>query len=107
MVLLIKGPLFIFARTEVGGGASFALLNKGIKIWCACNSGMLSRCCHFLECFFESMQRGPPEREVRYLRFIIERPSGLIYFPHVLAHAASNLDTYLPTIFIRMGRFYY
>ena len=34
MGLMIKGPWFTFAYTEIGGGASFALLNKGITIWC-------------------------------------------------------------------------
>ena len=32
MGLLIKGPWFTYAHTEIGGGASFALLNTGIKI---------------------------------------------------------------------------
>ena len=32
MGLLIKGPWFTFAHTEIGGGASFALLNTGTKI---------------------------------------------------------------------------
>ena len=35
MGLLIKGPMFTFAHMEIGGGASFTLLNKGIKFWCA------------------------------------------------------------------------
>ena len=49
MGLLIKGPWFIFANTEIGGCASFALLNKGIEIWCACTSSNVTRfferCC--------------------------------------------------------------
>ena len=32
--LLRKGTWFTFAHTETGGDASFALVNKGIKIWC-------------------------------------------------------------------------
>ena len=32
MGLLKKGPWFTFAHSEIGGGASFALLNTGIKI---------------------------------------------------------------------------
>ena len=32
MGILINGPWFTYAHTEMGGGASFALLNKGIKI---------------------------------------------------------------------------
>ena len=38
MGLLIKGPWFTYAHTEIGGGASFALLNTGIKKWCASSS---------------------------------------------------------------------
>ena len=32
MGLSLKGPWFTFAHTEIGSGASFALLNKGRKI---------------------------------------------------------------------------
>ena len=39
------------------------------------------------------MQRGPREREARYLRFTIQRPGDLIYIPHLLAHAVLTLDT--------------
>ena len=46
--LLIKGPWFTYAHTEIGGGASFALLNTEIKIWCASTS---SRGTRFLERF--------------------------------------------------------
>ena len=46
--LLIKGPWFTYAHTENGGGASFTLLDKGIKIWCASTSstgtGFFKRC---------------------------------------------------------------
>ena len=34
MGLSIKGSWFTFAQTEIGGSASLALLNKGIKFWC-------------------------------------------------------------------------
>ena len=40
MGLLIKGPWFTYAHTEIGGGASFALLNTGVKIWCASTSSI-------------------------------------------------------------------
>ena len=43
MGLLINGPWFTHAHTEIGGGASFALLNKGIKIWCASTSSSGTR----------------------------------------------------------------
>ena len=50
MGLLIKGPWFTYAHTEVGGGASSAFLNTGIKIWCASASfhgtRLFERCCH-------------------------------------------------------------
>ena len=55
MGLLIEGPWFTYAHTELGGGASFALLNKGIKIWCASTSSRGTRffehCCHSPEVF--------------------------------------------------------
>ena len=102
MGLLIKGPWFTYAHTEIGGGASFALLNTGIKIWCASTSSTGTRffelCCHSLEGFIELMQRGPRERESRYLQFTLQRPGDLIYIPHLLAHAVFTLDTGSPTI---------
>ena len=66
MGLLVKGPWFTYAHTEIGGGASFALLNTGIKIWCASTSStstrFFERCCHYPEGFIELMQPGPRER---------------------------------------------
>ena len=47
------------------------------------------------------MQRGPREREARYWRVTIQRPGYLIYFPDLLAHAVSTLDTGSPTILSR------
>ena len=44
------------------------------------------------------MQRGPRERESRYLQFTLQRPGDSIYFPHLLAHAVLTLDTGSPTI---------
>ena len=100
--LLIKGPWFTFADTEIGGGASFALLNTGIKIWCASTSStgihFFKRCCHSPEGFIEIMQRGPRERESRYLQFTLQRPGDLIYFPHLLAHTVLTFDTDSSTI---------
>ena len=79
MALLFKGSWFTSAHTEIGGGASSVLLNKGIKICCASTSStstrQFGRCCHSPEGFFELMQRGPREREARYLRFSIQRPA--------------------------------
>ena len=102
MGLLIKGPWFTYAHTEIGGGASFALLNTGIKIWCASTSStgtrFFERCCHSHEGFIELMQRGPREQESRYLQFTFQRPGDLIYIPHLLAHAVLTLDTGSPTI---------
>ena len=50
MGLLMNGEWFTYPHTEVGGGASFALLNRGIKIWCASTSStgtrFFERCCH-------------------------------------------------------------
>ena len=73
MGLLINGPWFIYAHTEIGGGASFALLNKRVKIWCASSSSsgtrLFERGYHSPEGFIQLMQRGPPEREARYLHY--------------------------------------
>ena len=44
------------------------------------------------------MQRGPSEREARYLQFTLQRHVDLIYIPHLLAHAVLTLDTGSPTI---------
>ena len=44
------------------------------------------------------MQRGPCEREARYLRFSIQRPDNLIYIHHLLVRAVLTVDTGLPTI---------
>ena len=102
MGLLIKGPWFTYAHREIGGGVSFALLNTEIKIWCASTSStgtrFFERCCHSPGGFIELMQRGPRERESRYLQFTFQRPGDLIYIPHLLAHAVLTLDTGSPTI---------
>ena len=91
-----------FAHTEIGGGASFALLNKGIKIWCDSNSStgtrFFERSFHCPEVFIELMQHGPRERESRYLQFTLPRPGDLIHIPQLLAHALLTLDTGSPTI---------
>ena len=102
MGFLIEGPWFTYAHTDIGGGASFALLNKGIKIWCASTSSrgtrVFERCCHSPEGFIELMQRDPREREARYLQFSLQRPCDLIYIPQLLPHAVLTLDTGSPTI---------
>ena len=71
----MKSPWFTFAHTEIRGGASFALLKKRIKSWCAStystSSRLFERCCHSPEGFIELKQRSPREREARYLRFTI------------------------------------
>ena len=35
---LINGPWFPYAYIEVGGGASYALLHTGLKLWCTATS---------------------------------------------------------------------
>ena len=47
------------------------------------------------------MQRGPREREARFLRFTSQRPGNLIYIPHLLDHAVLTVDTGSPTILSR------
>ena len=100
--LSIKGPWFTSAHTEISDGASFALLNKGIKTWCASFSStgirFFERCCHSPESFIELMQRGPCERELRYLQFTLQRPGDMVFTPYLLLHAVLILDTGSPTI---------
>ena len=102
MGLIIKGPWFTFAHTEIAGGASFILLNKGIEIWRASTSStgtrLFERCGHSPEGFIELMQGGPREREARYLRFTIQPPGNFFYIPHLLVHAVLTVDTGSPTI---------
>ena len=80
----------------------FALLNKGVKVWCAFTSSsvtrLFERCCHSPEGFIELMQRGPRERDARWLQFTLQHPGDLIYIPHLLAHAVLTLDTGSPRI---------
>ena len=98
---LLKKPWFIFAHTDNGGGPSFALINKGIKIGCATTSSTVTRfferCCHSPEGFIDLLQHGYREREACYLQFTLQRPGDLIYIPHFLAHAVFTLDTGSPT----------
>ena len=102
MGLLIERPWFSSAHTEICGGASFAVLNKGIKIWCASTSStgtrFFGRCCHSPDGFIELMQRGPRGRGSRFLQFTLQLPGDLIYIPHLLAHAVLTLDTGSPLI---------
>ena len=112
MGLILKGPWFIFAQMEIEGGASFALLKQGTKIWCASTSStgtrFRDRCCHSPEGLTESMQRGPREREAQNLRFTIQRHGDFIYFPHLVAHEGLILDTGSPRILsVRTGRHHY
>ena len=97
MGMLMKRPLFTFAHTEIGDGASFAFLNKGRKIWCASTlftcTRLIERCCHSPEGCIELMQRGPRDCEACYSRFTIQRPGNLIYIPHLLAQAVLTVDT--------------
>ena len=46
-----------------------------------------------LKALKKQMQRGPREREARYLRFTIQCPGNSIYIPHFLAHAVLTVDT--------------
>ena len=67
---VVSGCFGIFKKTSlvhcftawIGGGVSFALLNKGMKIWCDSNSPagshMFEICCHFPENFTELMRTG-------------------------------------------------
>ena len=83
--LIIHGPWFSYAHIEVGGGAPYALLHTGIKIWCSAStnssSHLLERCSKNANSFIDFFQRWPLEREASYLRFTIQRPGDSIYIP--------------------------
>ena len=104
---LLKEPWFTFAHKEIGGGASFALLNKVIKIWCVFLSSRGTRffegCCHSHDGFIDLLQRCPRECESRYLQFSLQRPGDLVFIPYLLAHAVLTLDTGSTTIFCLDG----
>ena len=71
--LLVHGSWFSYAHIEVGGGASYALLHTGIKIWCATttnsSSRLLERCCNNANSFIDFFQRGSREWDAGYLPF--------------------------------------
>ena len=104
MGFLKKGPWSTFAHTEIGGGASYALLNTGITLWCAFtlskSTRFFGRYCHSPEGFISLLQLGPREREARFLQITIECPSDWIYIPHLLTHAVLTLDIGSPTILL-------
>ena len=62
---LRKLPWFSFAQKEIGGGACFASLNKGINNWCAPTSStgspFFGQFCYSTDGFIEIMQHGPRE----------------------------------------------
>ena len=55
--LLVNSLWFTFTHAKTGGGASFAILNKGGIIWCAptwsTGKCLFDRCCHSTEGFKE------------------------------------------------------
>ena len=101
--LLVQGPWFSYAHIEVGGGASYALLHTGIKIWCTTttnsSSRLLERCCNKANIFIDFFQRVPREKEVNYSRFTIQRSEDLICFPSLRPHAVLTLNTGKPIFY--------
>ena len=102
--LLVRGPWFSYAHIEVGGGASYALLHTGIKVWCATttnsSSSLLEGCCNIANSFIDFIQRGPREKESNYLGFTIQRLGDLNYIPNLRPHTVLTLDTGKPTILL-------
>ena len=101
VVLLLNGPLFSYAHIEVVGGASYALLHTGLKIWCTAtstfSSRLLERCCNNANNFIDLNQRVPRDKEASYLRFTVQRPEDLLYIPSLRPHAFLTIDTGKPT----------
>ena len=108
MGLLIKGPWFTYAHTEIGGGASFALLNTGIKIWCASTfstgTRFFERCCHSLEGFIELMQGGPRERESRFLEFTLQTSRRFNFYSSPPCSRRIHLGYWFANDFFWTGR---
>ena len=100
--LVNEGPWFSSAHVEIGGGASFAYLHSGLKIWCSATSNsssrVLERCCNNVTSFLDLIQRGPRAKEASYLRFTIQRPGDLIFIPSLRPHAVLTVHTGKPTI---------
>ena len=103
-----KGPWVIFAQTEIGGGAFFALLSKGIKNWCVSTSStgthFFERCCHSPEGFHRINAAWSPWTWEAFItvyssasrRFLLYPPSSRSRRFNFLHRSTSN--------FIRMGR---
>ncbi|MEO1764958.1 MAG: hypothetical protein AAFR83_24090 [Cyanobacteria bacterium J06629_18] len=100
--LINSGHWFSSAHVEIGGGASFAYLHTGLKFWCSAASNSsartFERCCTDVTNFLDLLQRGPRDKETRYLRVTIQRPGDLIYIPHLRPHAVLTIDTGKPAI---------
>ena len=77
----LKYSWFTFAPTEISGGASSALLNKGIEILGGSSrptgTRSFKRCCTSLDGFIQLTHRIPHERDARFLQITIQRPVGL------------------------------
>ena len=99
--LFINGLWFSYAHIEVGGGASCAVLHTDLKVWCtgASNSSsrLLQRCSNNVKIFIDLIQRGPRDKEARYLRFTVLRPGDLIYIRSSRPHDVLTIDTGKPT----------
>ena len=110
MGLILDGPWFAFAHTEIWGGASSALLNKGIKTWCASTSStgtrFFGRWCHSPEGFRFNAARSTwtwgtlfTVYSSTYRRFDLYSPCS--------RSRRFNFGHWFTNDFIRMGRRYY
>ena len=100
--LLVQGPWFSYAHIEVGGGASYALLHTGIKIWCTTttnsSSRLLERCCNNANNFIDFFQKRATCKGGELFKVYYSTAGGLIYIPSLRPHAILTLDTGKPTI---------
>ena len=97
MGVVLKGSWFIYTLREIGGGASFELLDKGFKIWCAATSSsgtcVFERSCPTPSESLELRECHQRERQPRPLQIAFQRPGESNYNRHFLAQVVLTLDT--------------
>ena len=110
MELLVKGPWFAFAHTEIASEASFAFLNKGIKNWCASTSAtgirFFERCCHPRRLYPIDAARSTSTGGALFLVYSSTSRRFNLYSTYSRS-LRFNFGHWFTNDFIRMGRRYY